>query len=508
MGPGLRPVHSFPDQAGACGFSPLGVAVAAVEALHRAGLTEEATGLAEDAFARFEPVEETYLGGTLRWWVGLFRTIHNRPTGGAVLSDAARVLSGCEPSPSLARCLITLGRIEERSGRPDLALPLIQRAVSVAQSCGSLHDEVAATTALAGIVLDGGRVDEAIGRTVALAGRPDIAADASARCVLAVFESDVLLRTGKLAQARSVAWSAYELLVREGYGGTVDARILRYNTGEAELELGRSARLRDLVEPVTTGSVPGVSSIGDHLLRALADLNHGEIQSAKERIEQVSAVSRAQMVTEDVRLTAQGAAAILLWARQPGRALDSVMTDLDLLVGTDQQRRCGELLTWGAAAVADLFATARARSDAKGQARAERDLDRLVELAGASRPSPFERQLDGGREVADGQQWEGELSGRPGRATRHCGTAPLSCGRRSIARTGPRTAGGARPKPRLAVGNRRRRSPRRSSGRTSSRRRCNRCGRPWTRSLVGPTSGSRRGRPQCGERPRSSCPWP
>ena len=136
-------VHSFPDQAGACGFSPLGVAVAAVEALHRAGLTEEATGLAEDAFARFEPVEETYLGGTLRWWVGLFRTIHNRPTGGAVLSDAARVLSGCEPSASLARCLITLGRIEERSGRPDLALPLIERAVSVAQSCGSVHDEAA-----------------------------------------------------------------------------------------------------------------------------------------------------------------------------------------------------------------------------------------------------------------------------------------------------------------------------------------------------------------------------
>ena len=119
-----------------------------------------------------------------------------------------RVLSACEPSASLARCLSTLSRIEERSGRPDLALPLVERAVSVAQSCGSTYAEALATIALGQTLLDRGSVDEAVGRTITLADRPDIAADARARCVLAVFESDVLLRGGKLDQARSVAWSA------------------------------------------------------------------------------------------------------------------------------------------------------------------------------------------------------------------------------------------------------------------------------------------------------------
>ena len=42
-----------------------------------------------------------------------------------------------------------------------------------------------------------------------------------------------------------MAWSTYELLVREGYGRTFDASMLRYNAGEAELELGRNGRVMD-----------------------------------------------------------------------------------------------------------------------------------------------------------------------------------------------------------------------------------------------------------------------
>ena len=116
-----------------------------------------------------------------------------------------------------------------------------------------------------------------------------------ARCVLAVFESDLLLRTLRLEEARAIAWTAYELLVHEGYGRTFDASILRYNAGEAELELGQvgpppgAGRLGD------DRSRPRRSSTtGDHLLRALADLNDGQIPQALERIELVSAVSRAE----------------------------------------------------------------------------------------------------------------------------------------------------------------------------------------------------------------------
>ena len=232
------------------------MAVSALDALSEAGLTEEAIALAEDAFARYAPLEETYLGGTLRYWVGHLRELHDRAAGAAVLTDAVRVLSGCGPSAYLSRCLSRLARVEEQSGRPDLASSLAERALLVAQSCGSAYAEVFATVALGQALLASGRVDEAIERISTLAERPDVAADQGARRMLAVFESDVLLRTGQLEQARSVAGSAYDLLLREGYGRTFGAAILRYNAGEAELELGRSARVRKLVDSVTTGSRP------------------------------------------------------------------------------------------------------------------------------------------------------------------------------------------------------------------------------------------------------------
>ena len=57
--------------------------------------------LAEDALAQLTPVEETLLGGTLRMWVGRFRTISDRAAGATILQDAVRVLSTCEPSPAL-----------------------------------------------------------------------------------------------------------------------------------------------------------------------------------------------------------------------------------------------------------------------------------------------------------------------------------------------------------------------------------------------------------------------
>jgi DNA-binding CsgD family transcriptional regulator/tetratricopeptide (TPR) repeat protein len=400
----------YPDQAATDGFPVLMLAVSALDALSEAGLSEEGMALAEDAFARYAPLEETYLGGTLRYWVGHLRELQDRAAGAAVLTDAVRVLSGWGPSAYLSRSLSRLARVEEQSDRPDLASSLAERALLVAQSCGSPYAEVYATVALGQALIAGGRVEEAIERTSTLAGQPDVAADLGARRMLAVFQSDVLLRTGQLEQAGFVARSAYDLLLGQGYERTFGAAILRYNIGEAELELGRSARVRALVDSVTTGRVPSVSTTGDHLLRALVDLNDGQVQEAEHRIAQVSDVSRAGTSTEDIRLTAQGAATILRWARQPGQALASVMIDLQLLVGTDQQRRCGELLTLGAAAVADLRSKAKARADSEGQAQAEQDLDRLLEMARVTRPSPFMRFLEGGREVADGLQWKAELA--------------------------------------------------------------------------------------------------
>ena len=402
--------QAWPDRAADDGSSVLAAAVAALQALTSAGQTEEAVVLAEDALAQLTPVEETLLGGTLRMWVGRFRTISDRAAGATILQDAVRVLSTCEPSPALVSSLSYLGRTEDRWGRPELALTLAEQAVSAARHCDSPQAEAQAAVILGQLLIRRGRADEAIEQTRGLAARADIAVDLRAQSVLAVFESDLLLRTSRLEEARAVALAGYGMLVQEGYGRIFDASVLRYNMAEADLELGRSGRAMELVAPVTTGRDPTIHTTGDHLIRALADLNAGDVDQAVERIEKVSAISRSTDSTEDIRLTAQGAAAILLWARQPTRALDSVMTDLKLLMGTDQQARSGELFSLGAAAAADLLGTAHARADEPGKTRAARAVEALVDLAGASSADPFEQVLDGGREGAERTQWQAELS--------------------------------------------------------------------------------------------------
>ena len=402
--------QAFPDVAAAGGHSLLSIAVSALKALNWAGRNEDAHVLAEDALERLSPAEETSLGGSLRYWVGLLRSMRDLTAGTQMLREAVRVLSRHPPTSHLVASLVRLGQLEEASGRPEPALDLLARGVEAAREAGVLQDEAHATVALAHVLFGLGRADDAIAVVADLGRRPEIAGDVRAQGLLAVLESDFLLQTGELAKARTVAGDAYELMSHEGHGGTWEVAILRYNAGEAELELGRSAHARALVEPVTTGRTPNIDTTGDHLLRVLADLNTGRVTEAVDRAEQVSAVSRATTFTEDIRVTAAALATILRWAGQPQQALDSVAQDLALLLGTDQERRCGELLVCAAAAVADLATGARARKDVDTEAQALEELQGLVEWVATCREDPFQPVLDGGREHADRAQWEAELS--------------------------------------------------------------------------------------------------
>jgi DNA-binding CsgD family transcriptional regulator/tetratricopeptide (TPR) repeat protein len=403
-------VQAFPDVAAAGGHSLLSVAVSALRALNWAGRNEDAHVLAEDALQRLAPVEETPLGGSLRYWVGLFRSMRDLSAGTEMLREAERVLSAHPPTSHLVASLVRLGQLEEASGRPEPALALLARAVEASREAAVLQDEAHATVALAHVMFGLGRADDAIAVVADLGRRPEIADDVRAQGLLAVLESDFLLQTGQLAKARTVAWDAYQLMSREGHRGTWEVSILRCNAVEAELELGRSGHARTLVEPVTTGRTPNIDTTGDHLLRALADLSTGRVTEAVHRVQLVSAVSRATAFTEDIRITAAALATILRWAGYPQQALEAVAQDLALLAGTDQERRCGELLACGAAAAADLAAGARARGDVDAEAQALEKLQGLVQWVADCREDPFQPVLDGGREDADGLQWVAELS--------------------------------------------------------------------------------------------------
>jgi DNA-binding CsgD family transcriptional regulator/tetratricopeptide (TPR) repeat protein len=399
-----------PEAAAEHGESLVGLAVWAVQALQWSGQTVGGAEFVEAAYSQLAPVEETALGGSLRRWVGHFRAIRDRAAGADMMREAQRVLSEHPPSADLSACLQLLGRIAGIEGRYEESRSLLGQATAVARQCHSLSDEAQCVVSLAIALLDLRLPDQALTEIAALAPRLQTSGNARAQGIVAIFESDLLLQTGRLHQARTVASSALAVMTREGLGGMFEASILRYNAGEAELELGHTSAVLELTAPFTTALAPQIDSTGTHLLRSLADLNRGLMQQALGRILGVREESRRQSSPEAQRVAAQAVTKILLWSRQPSAAIDAITGDLELLAGTDQQTRCSELFTLGAAAAADLIATARAQHDVDGQARGQQTLEWLNGAIADSPHDPFEPVLVGGREPADRLQWDAELS--------------------------------------------------------------------------------------------------
>ena len=401
---------AYPDEVASQGQTEIGLALRALQALRWAGEMDRAIELVEATWKRLAPLEETLDAGRLLQWLGTLRLIHDRAAGERTLREAVRILRPLAPTPELSEALRGLGQAVCMEGREGEAQALLEGAVSVARDADSLRQEALARVTLAAALLNWGRAKEALAVMEALATRTGAAEDPLARISLAVRQSDGLLQAGQLADARDVAANALDAAHREGFGGVFEAAVLRYNLGEAELELGQTAALYELVQPVTSSRTPGVITFGDHELRSMADLNLGLIDEALGGIERVRRVVDGLSDIEAFRVVLQHMAVILMWAGQPEKALTAVMTGFERLSGTSEFVRCSELFTIGAAVAADLSVQARARRDDAGRHEAETALHRMDELIQNSRHSPFENRPGDGRVAIDALQWRAELS--------------------------------------------------------------------------------------------------
>lgn len=401
---------AYPDEVAGQGHTEIGLTVRALQALRWAGETDQAIELVEATWKRLAPLGETLDAGRLLHWLGRLRLIHDRAAGERALREAVRILTPLPATPELSEALRGLGQAARMQGRDAKAQALLERAVTAAQDAGSLNDETRATVTLAAALRNWGRAGEASILMKGLAGRIGAAGGPFEQINLAVGQSDGLLQAGQLAEARDVAAHTLHIAHRDGFDGVFEAVVLRYNLGQAELELGQTAALYALIEPVTSSRAPGVNTVGDHDLRSMADLNLGLIKEATERIERVRTGAEGLSDDEAFREAVQHMAVILMWAGQPKKAIEAVLTGLDRLRGTGEFVRCSELFTVGAAAAADLSAQARARRDDAGQHEAESALHRMEQLIQDSTHSPFEIRPGDGRVTIDALQWQAELA--------------------------------------------------------------------------------------------------
>jgi DNA-binding CsgD family transcriptional regulator len=392
------------------GHTEVGLAVRAIEALTWSGQEDQALDLAESTCRRLAPVEETLEVGRLLRWLGYYRAIRDRTAADAVWREAVRILSLLPATAELSGALRGLGNSLRLQGRHAEAQALLERAISVARTAGAPNEESIAAFMLADVLLNQGHEEKASTLMESLADRPGMAHDARAQATLAIWRSGTLIEAGRLVEARAVAAAALELATNEGYGGAREAAVLRYQVGDAELELGRTSAVYALIESVASASpVPGTSTFLEHTLRARADLNRGLTGEAVQRVAQVRNVVEPMTDTEDIRITAEHTVRILLWAGQLERAVDVALSALDRLSGSNNLPDCGELFTLGAAAAADLAAQARARHDEEGERRGEEALRRLEELLDTSGGAPFAERPGHARVTGDRLQWRAEL---------------------------------------------------------------------------------------------------
>jgi hypothetical protein len=159
---------------------------------------------------------------------------------------------------------------------------------------------------------------------------------------IAVTESDVLLKTGKLESATRVALGGVDAAQRGGLEGHSETDRLIGNAGEGLMFRGRTLDAAALIDPRTDGPVDR-----DHLIlneiRAEIDLLRGEVEMAAERLDQIRWGAELEGVLEVGTRVAE----VAVWAGRPDQGLARVRSALDRLKDTDWVILCGRLLAMG-----------------------------------------------------------------------------------------------------------------------------------------------------------------
>lgn len=167
---------------------------------------------------------------------------------------------------------------------------------------------------------------------------------------LAADVTDLLLRTGASC-TQVVEVGAKALSVADQWGlSTFGTSLVRANSGIALLRAGHTQAALDMVAPATQGP-PDPDAWVAHLVRADAEIAHGALDLARERLDLLRRLPAHSLAIDAERVVAE--CRLALWEGRPDDALSWAMDALDIRNGTSDPDTMWLLLETAARAAAD-----------------------------------------------------------------------------------------------------------------------------------------------------------
>ncbi len=226
--------------------------VRAVDALEMSGDGVRAGVVAEEAYRRFANHPDHATAAVICQRAAYCRAIDEPATGLPLIKEALRLLEQAPPSADHAEAQFDYAAIFLRQveGRRQASLTAINRALEIAEAAGATAMIPRCLAILAAFAFDRGQVEEGFailhrGRALAEASGDDVSL-----LLLAVIESDALLKLGKFQSAADVALHGFRAARQTGLGAWFQATILAANAAEALLAGGRTADAAAVIDPV------------------------------------------------------------------------------------------------------------------------------------------------------------------------------------------------------------------------------------------------------------------
>jgi DNA-binding CsgD family transcriptional regulator len=354
----------------------------AVDALEAAGEGLQAGAVAEEAYRRFADHPDRATAALIHLRAACMRALDSPTAGRPLIEAALRLYEGTAPSAEHSMAWYWYAALFLQEAPPAEVLAALDRSLEIAEAAAAATLMPRILSGLAHQSFLRGEVEEGFRLLAKARNLPD--QDAWSVGTLAVFESDALLKVGKLEEATRVALRGDEVVRREGLGDSLYVTVILSNAVEGLLNRGRTVEAAALIDPRTTGPVER-DTVLLHACRAEIDLLRGEIDEAAERLAQ----TKAEAILDISRELGERLAEVALWAGQPGEALKEVQRLLERLEGTEWVILSGWLLAVGMRACADLTEQARARRDQPAVQAARTAADDLVSWGKREHEMPF-----------------------------------------------------------------------------------------------------------------------
>jgi DNA-binding CsgD family transcriptional regulator/tetratricopeptide (TPR) repeat protein len=381
--------HAMPDVARAARIEVPRLYVRTIDAVQMSGDGVRAGLVAEDAYRLYAGHPDPAVAAVIHHRAAYFRAIEDPAAGLPLIKEALRLFGQAPPSADHAEAWLDYGAsfLLHAEGRQEASLSAFNQALEIADVSGATALVPSLLLWLAFHAFLRGQAEEGFALHQRARALAEASGDGPALVRLAVCESDDLLKMGRFQRAAEVALSGLRATHQAGLEAWFQAQLVAANAAEALIASGRTAEAASVIDPMTTGP-PDRDHWAVQEARAEIDLLRGDIEDATRRQRQVSASIAGHSGSVDAaREAGQRAVELMLWAGQPGHALDEARRVLALFKASDLTIFCGRLLAGGMRACADLAEQARARRDehaASAAVDAGASLDAWVDqMAGA-----------------------------------------------------------------------------------------------------------------------------